>query len=204
MSVGGPVPRAGRPRVEAAPNYQATRNAPVRYRVNDPAIRFFEALVAPNTSLLERVEPLTAYDKVVAPRLDAFLGHDFERMVEPTYERLRVSRSLPTVRIWSRWEGSDRNRRGLEIDIVAPLSEGGVMTGSVKWNRRPLGPKSFFDHLDALRRAADAGHRWAHEAQQGPLVFVSAAGVDARFKAVAEAHPNHVIAWSLEDVDSQA
>ena len=188
--------------VDEVPNYQAARNAPIRYRVSDPAIRFFEALVVPNTSLLERVEPLQAYDTLVAPRLNGFMGHAFERMVEPTFERLRASRGLPTVRIWSRWEGTDRDRRGLEIDIVAPLSEGGVMTGSVKWNRRPLGPEGFFDHLAALRRGADAGHRWAHEAKDGPMLFVSAAGFDARFRTVAEAYPNQVIAWSLKDLYS--
>lgn len=47
------------------------------------------------------------------------------------------------VRTWSRWDGNDRSGRGIEIDVVAPLASGGVMTGSVKWNRVPLGPQVF-------------------------------------------------------------
>ena len=70
-------------------------------------------------------------------RLDTFLGHAFERMVEPTYERLRAHRDLPMVRTWSRWDGNGRSGCGIEIDVVAPLASGGVMTGSVKWYRAP-------------------------------------------------------------------
>ena len=186
--------------IEVIPNYEAPRNAAIRYRVSDPAIRFYEALVMPHASLLERVDPVDVFDSVIAPRLATFLGHAFERFVEPTYERLRAHRGLPMVRAWSRWEGSDRSGRRLELDIVAPLTSGAIMTGSVKWNREPLGPQVFIDHLDALRRAADAGRCWAHAALDGPLLFLAAGGFDARFHAVADAHPSSVLAWSLEEV----
>ncbi len=190
--------------IEVTSSYEAPRNAAVRYRVGDPAIRFYEALVMPYTSLLERVDPFDAFDAVIAPRLDTFLGHAFERVVEPTYERLRAHRDLPTVRTWSRWEGRDRSGRGGEVDIVAPLASGAMLTGSVTWNREPLGPQVFIDHLDALRRTADAGRRWAHAALRGPLLFLAAGGFDARFRAVADAHPNLVLAWSLDEVYAEA
>jgi hypothetical protein len=190
--------------IEVTPNYEAPRNAAVRYRVSDPAIRFYEALVMPHTSLLERIDPLAAYDAVIAPRLDTFLGQAFERMAEPTYERLRAHRDLPMVRTWSRWEGRDRSGRGSEIDIVAPLASGAIMTGSVKWSREPLGPQVFVDHVDALRRAADAGRRWAHEALRGPMLFLGAGGFDPRFRAVAEPHPGLVLTWSLDEVYATA
>ena len=48
-----------------------------------------------------------------------------------------LTRDLPMVRTWSRWEGNDRSGCGIEIDVVAPLASGGVMTGSVKWNPAP-------------------------------------------------------------------
>jgi len=190
--------------IEVTPNYEAPRNAAVRYRVSDPAIRFYEALVMPHTSLLERIDPLAAYDAVIAPRLDTFLGQAFERMAEPTYERLRAHRDLPMVRTWSRWEGRDRSGRGSEIDIVAPLASGTIMTGSVKWSREPLGPQVFVDHVDALRRAADAGRPWAHEALRGPLLFLGAGGFDSRFRAVADTHPGLVLTWSLDEVYAAA
>jgi uncharacterized protein len=190
--------------IEVTPNYEAPRNAAVRYRVSDPAIRFYEALVMPHTSLLERIDPLAAYDAVIAPRLDTFLGHAFERLAEPTYERLRAHRDLPMVRTWSRWEGRDRGGRGIEIDIVAPLASGTIMTGSVKWSREPLGPQVFVDHVDALRRAADAGRRWAHEALRGPMLLLGAGGFDPRFRAVADTHPGPVLTWSLDEVYAAA
>ncbi len=190
--------------IEVTPNYEAPRNAAIRYRVSDPAIRFYEALVMPHSSLLERVDPFDAFDSVIAPRLDTFFGHAFERFVEPTYERLRAHRGLSMVRTWSRWEGSDRSGRGVELDIVAPLTSGAIMTGSVEWNREPLGPQVFFDHLDALRRAADAGRGWAHAALDGPMLFLAAGGFDARFHAVADAHPRNVLVWSLDEVYAEA
>lgn len=190
--------------LEAMPNYDAPRNAPVRYRISDPALRFFHAMVLPNTSLLERVDALDVFDQVIAPRFDTFLGQAFERLVEPTFERLRVSRDLPMVQVWSCWEGRDRTGRGIELDVVAPLTSDGVMTGSVKWNREPLGPQVFHDHLRAVSRVADAGVRWAHAALGGPMLFLAAGGFDARFVAAAEAHPNQVFTWSLEDVYADA
>lgn len=179
---------------------EAPRNAPVRYHLVDPALRFHHAFVTPNASLLERGDPREVMREVVAPRLDTFLGPAFERLAGPTYDRLRGSAGWPMVERWSRWEGADRQRRPLEVDLVAPLVGGRVMTGSVKWNRRPLGVEVFQAHLDNVRRAADAGLRWAHAGQRGPLLFLAAGGVDERFAAAATAHPEPVIVLTAEDV----
>lgn len=179
---------------------EAPRNAPVRYRVLDPALRFLEALVVPHTSLLERVAPEAVFDRVVAPRLDTFLGHAFERMVTPTYERLRLHRDLPLVQAWGHWQGADRDRRPVEIDVVAPLVDGGVLTGAVKWNTAPLGVETFYAHLDAVQRAADAGQRWAHAGRSSPMLFLAAGGFDDRFLTTAEAHPARVLTWTVDDV----
>lgn len=179
---------------------EAPRNAPVRYQLVDPALRFHHAFVTPNASLLERVDPSEVMREVVAPRLDTFLGPAFERLAGPTYDRLRGAAGWPMVERWSRWEGADRQRRPLEVDLVAPLVGGGVMTGSVKWNRHPLGVELFQAHLDHVRRAADAGLRWAHAGQRGPLLFLAAGGVDERFAAAAKAHTEPVIVLTAEDV----
>jgi len=32
---------------------------------------------------------------------------------------------------WARWEGRDRNRRSIEIDVVARLDDGRLLTGEV-------------------------------------------------------------------------
>lgn len=183
---------------------EAGAREPVRYRVADPALRFYHVFVTPYASLLERADPSDAYDQVVAPRLDTFLGLAFERFAPLTYDRLAAPRSLPLVRRWSRWEGQDRAGRSLEVDIVAPLLvDGGTMTGAVKFSRAPMGPKVFYDHLEALRRAADAGLRWPHDALDGgPLLFLSAAGFEDRFMEAVRGYDAPVHTLSLEDVYS--
>ena len=182
------------------PAVEAPTNAPVRYRVADPALRFHHAFVTPNASMLERSDPLAVYDELIAPRLDTFLGPAFERLVAPTYERLRSDRSLPLIRTWGRWEGHDRERRPIEVDVVADLADGRVLSGAVKWNRKPISAAVLFDHLDAVRRAAHAGRRWAHAAQGGPLLFLAAGGYDPGFLAAASAHSAPVWAWTLDEV----
>ena len=188
--------------VEETRNLEAPANAPVRYRITDPALRFHHAFVSPNASLLERTDPIEAYDVMVAPHLDTYMGLMFEQFVAPTYDRLREARGLPMVSTWSRWEGQDRGAQSLEIDVVAPLLSGPVMTGAVKWNRKPLGADVFHHHIESVRRAAGAGLRWAHAASGGdaPLLFLAAGGYDESFMTAARAHPGEVLAWTLEDV----
>ena len=147
-----------------------------------------------------RSDPHAVYDGWVAPRLDTFLGPAFERLVAPTYERLRSDLGLPLVRTWGRWEGQDRDRRSIEVDVVAELVDGRVLSGAVKWNRKPLSAAVLFDHLEAVRRAARAGRRWAHAAHAGPLLFLAAGGYEPGFLAAATAHATPVLAWSLEEI----
>jgi hypothetical protein len=40
-------------------------------------------------------------------------------MVEEAYYRLQKPLELPLVKEWGRWEGVDRNRNPLEIDIAS-------------------------------------------------------------------------------------
>lgn len=182
---------------------EAKANAAIRYRLADNAIRFYHLFVSPYTSLLERTDPHEVYEQVVAPRLPTFMGLAFEGFVAQTYDRLRAARGLPLVERWSRWEGQDRAGQSLEVDVVAPLVNSQVMTGAVKFSSKPIGPDVFYDHLQALRRAADAGQRWAHRARGGgPLIFLSAAGFTQTFQEAARAYEAAVLLWSLEDVYS--
>lgn len=182
---------------------EAKANAAIRYRLADNAVRFYHVFVSTYTSLLERTDPHEAYEQVVAPRLATFMGLAFEGFAAQTYDRLRASRGLPLVERWSRWEGQDRAGQSLEVDVVAPLVDSRVTTGAVKFSRAPIGPNVFYDHLQALRRAADAGQRWAHRALDGgPLIFLSAAGFTQTFLDAARAHEASVLTWSLADVYS--
>lgn len=130
------------------------------------------------------------------------MGFELERMATRAYDRRQEAQGLPLVQSWGRWEGVDRDRRSLEIDLVAPLLGGGVLTGAVKWERAPVGPKVHEQHLEMLRRAADAGRKWAHLAlaPDAPLLYVAAGGFNKAFKAAVKASGRRAICWSLEDL----
>ena len=188
--------------VEERRNAEAKRNESVRYAIADAAFRFYHRFVAPNASALERYPAQQVWDSAVAPHLDSYMGLEFERIACQAYDRRAHERQLPLVRHWGRWEGVDRNRRSLEIDIVAQLTNGEWMTGAVKWDREAIGPAVHTDHLDMLRRAADAGKSWAYEALQpgAPLYYVAAGGFSSAFKSVVQASGHPAVLWSLEDL----
>ncbi|MCC6929275.1 MAG: hypothetical protein IT359_09825 [Gemmatimonadaceae bacterium] len=119
------------------------------------------------------------------------MGLAFERMAAQAYDRASGTTrkpALPLVERWTHWEGVDRARQSLEIDVVAPLVGGGVMTGAVKWDRTPIGARVHHQHMEMLTRAADAGRAWAHAAleRRSPLYYVAAGGFSRAFVGAVE------------------
>ncbi len=183
-------------------NVDAKPNEAVRYEIADAAFRFYHRFVARNASLLERYAAAEVWASAVAGQLDAYMGFELERIAAQAYDRRAVHLGLPLVRRWGRWEGVDRLRRPLEIDIVSQLTDGRWMTGAVKWDHAPIGAAVHHDHIEMLRRAVDAGRAWAHEAldANAPLYYVAAGGFTAAFRRAVEASERRAILWSLEDV----
>lgn len=184
-------------------NIGAPTNAPYRYRLNDPALRFHQRFVQPNTSMLER-EPAADVWELLRPQLAGYMGLEFEQITEQAYRRLRTPYNLPMLREWGSWEGTDRTGKSLQVDVVAPMAETGVLTGAIKWTIKPVGPDVHFAHLEMLRRAAYAGQKWAHEAMEpdSPLLYVSAGGFTSSFRSMAEESGHPVILLNLEDMYS--
>ena len=183
-------------------NVGAGKTTPFRYHLADPALRFYHRFVAPIQATLARQDPKVAWRESVRPHLDTYLGHLFELMAEQAYIRKQPALGLPLVTEWGRWEGQDRNRRSLEIDIVAPLADGRVMTGGVKWNRSPLGAKWLHHHEAMLERLVDSGVPWAARAARpdSPVIFVAAGGFEPGFRTVATAVRPETILWDLTDL----
>jgi len=188
--------------LEERRNVDAKPNEAVRYQIADAAFRFYHHFVAPNASMLERYQPAQVWETQIAPHLDAYMGFELERIAVQAYDRRIGKLSLPLVKRWGRWEGVDRNRRSLEIDLVTELADGRWMTGAVKWDRAPIGAGVHHDHIQTLRRAADAGRSWAHAALQpdAPLYYVAAGGFSADFRQAVEACEHPAILWSLADL----
>ena len=183
-------------------NVGAGKTTPFRYHLADPALRFYYRFVAPIQATLARQDPRAAWRESVRPHLDAYLGHLFEVIAEQAYFRKQPAMGLPVVVEWGRWEGQDRQRRSLKIDIVAPLADGRVMTGGIKWNRSPLGAQWLHHHEAMLTRLLHVGVPWAARAAKpdAPLIFIAAGGFEPGFRAAAAAIRSDIVLWDLKDL----
>ena len=188
--------------IEASRNFAASASEPYRYRVSDPALRFYYSIVARYRSELELDDPIEIWRKHIVQELDAYMGLIFERVAQQAYVRMRPRLELPIVREWGRWEGLDRDRRQTEIDIVARRTDGAMLTGAVKWNTKPVGSALHDKHLDMLTRLSQSGYSWAREALAPGAMFlyVAANGFAPGFLPHAEGAGVRVIAWNLEDL----
>lgn len=188
--------------VHAGRNLGGRSNERFRYRLADPAFRFYYDFVAPMESVLATQDPAAVWERHIGPSLDSYMGFIFEGIVQEAYFRLRDSLDLPLVQEWGRWEGVDRNRQPLEIDIACTLLDHRVLTGAVKWNRKPVDVQVHVNHLAMLDRLAEAGIQWAHEARKpdSPLLYVAANGFTDRFIQAARATREEVYLWTLADV----
>jgi AAA+ ATPase superfamily predicted ATPase len=183
-------------------NFEPSGKDPVRYAILDPALRYYYHTVVRYRNMLQTNPPRRVWDCTLAPELDSYMGLAFEQIARQGYQRLGDRLHLPLVADWGRWEGSDRDRQPVEIDIVARLSDGAMLTGAVKWNRRPVGLDVHAAHLSMLRRVADAGRRWAHDGLDAasPFVYVAAAGFVPGFRRRAERDGHRVIMLTLRQL----
>jgi uncharacterized protein len=183
-------------------NLGAKAKEPFRYRVADPAFRFYYEFVAPLESALATQNAGAVWEQYVAPNLDSYMGLIFEGIVQEAYYRLQERLSLPLVREWGRWEGVDRNRKPLEIDIASTLLDGRVLTGSIKWYKKPVDVAVHAEHLEMLDRLSQSGVSWAHAAiaPESPLLYVAASGFTDRFVKAARASRDEVYLWTLDDI----
>jgi AAA+ ATPase superfamily predicted ATPase len=188
--------------VGARRNVGAKRTSPFRYVINDPALAFYYQFTARHEAALARNAPLHVWHTYMRDDFDSYIGHIFEWIAEQAYARLTAPLGLPAVSEWGRWEGQDRSRQSLEMDIVAPLVDGRVMTGGVKWNAKPLDAKWHYHHMAMLKRLEDAAIPWAREANQqsAPIIWIAAGGFTEEFLAAVRRERAEVYLWSLEDL----
>jgi uncharacterized protein len=188
--------------VRAGRNLGAARTAPFRYRVSDPAMRFYYDVVAPLESALATQNPASVWRDHIAPNFDSYMGHIFETIVEEAYFRLQEALGLPLVAEWGRWEGADRERKPLEVDIASELIDKRVLTGAIKWRRNEVDVHVHNEHLSMLTRLAQSGVAWAHRAldPESPLLYVASNGYTDRFRRAAEATREEVCLWTLDDL----
>lgn len=191
--------------LERRRNFGASRNQAYRYRLGDPALRFYHGLVLPNESAIDIAGAEAVWQERIAERAwPTYVGqHVFEEVVRQAYLRHQAERDIPVVEEWGRWQGQDRNRRSLELDAVCRLLDGRVLTGSVKFRSEPADATVWTDHANALERLRDSGYEWAHRALEpdAPFLFVSRSGFADSFSEVREREPGRpVVAWTVDDL----
>jgi len=190
--------------VRKAQNLGAGRTSPYLYRIADPAMASYYALVAPFETALEVTSPKELWRARLKQLFDTHMGFVFERVIEQAYYRHIESLDLPLVREWGRWEGTDRNREGVEVDVATELLDGRILSGAIRHRAKPMGADVFTQHLRDLERAASSGKAgaWARRALygDGPFLFASVSGFTDSFRQMVEASGRRVIAWDLDDI----
>lgn len=166
-------------------DYGAGPKAPWRYDISDNALLFWHRFVEPNRSRLERGRISEVWEGSVENALDTYMGRLFERIARRALLRLCGQWGLPEVSVCSRWEGMDRNRRPIELDVVGELAGGGMITGKVKWSSGPVGPEVHWRLKRDLEALAASGRHWAADALGGRFVHFSAGGFSDRMLEVA-------------------
>lgn len=187
-------------------NFRAGPRAAFDNRIADHAVRFWYQFVHPNRSQLQQGDAERVWQQRIEPELDRYMGKVFEQIVEEAYRRCHDKWELPAASEWGRWEGTDQDRRSIEIDIAAELDDRNLLTGEVKWSSSPVDLDLHFEHREKLRALANSGKGWAHDAldqehSHGHL-YVSAAGFTNAFTSRAKEN-ERLHLKSLEDLYEQ-
>ena len=184
-------------------NFDAPEKAPYQYRIADNAVRFWYRFVHANRSRLETGDAAQVWAHRVEPHLNEHMGRVFERICREAFARQHEAWGLPGAHEWARWEGQDRNRRSMEVDVVARLDDRRILTGEIKWSSRPVDSDI---HLALQRNLEDlgrSGQGWAKDAlsrdRSAGFLYVSAAGFTDRFHEFAAERPE-IRLQSLEDL----
>jgi uncharacterized protein len=189
--------------VERERNFDAHEKAVYQHRIADLAVRFWYRFVMPNRSRLETGGAEHVWGRRVEPQLSGYMGKVFERICREAFIRHHDAWELPGAVQLGRWEGRDRNRRPIEIDLVARLDDGRLLTGEFKWSSKPI-DVDVHTHLQRnLEDLSRSGQGWASDARSPERsaghLYISAAGFTDQFRARAADDPS-IRLLSLEDL----
>jgi len=180
-------------------NYGAGSKSPWRYRIADNALLFWHRFIEPNRSQLERDMLDSVWEASIEPLLDTYMGHIFEDIARQFILRFNGDLGLPVLSTCSRWEGVDRNRRSIELDILGRLENGEMLTGEVKWSSSPVDPDVHFQLVRNLEDLAASRQSWARQALGDWFVYFSAAGFSEYMLKLAGDN-ERIILVTLEDM----
>ncbi len=184
-------------------NFDASGPTPYQYRIAENAVAFWFRFVQANRSQLSTGATQEVWDHHVEPYLDGYMGKIFERMCREAFTRYHGRYSLAAAHDWARWEGQDRNRRPIEIDLVVRLDDQRLLTGEIKWSSKPQGPGLYTDLVRDLQDLGRSGQGWAKDALAADCssghLFVSAGGFAPEMVNLITSRED-IIGWTLDDL----
>ena len=148
--------------------------------------------------------PNACWKALIAPYLylDGYMGKIFEGIVREAYQRYSAKWGLPAIKTWGSWEGMDRDRQSIELDITSRTDDGRLLAGEVKWSNNPRGPTLHTSVLDKLSRLAVSGQGWAQNVDNALFIYVSAGGPTQEMDALQRAD-SRVRCLTLADLYSE-
>ncbi|MBI3269956.1 MAG: ATP-binding protein [Planctomycetes bacterium] len=133
----------------------------VRYRLEDPLLRFWFRFVWPNVSLILRLGPNRAFAELVRPELEAYWGSCFERLCREALPALHAAEGVAAAcEIGEYWDAAT------QIDLVALRNDGWTEIGECKW-----GAVRSTRALAAELEARVAGYPHERKASLGRRIF---------------------------------
>lgn len=150
------------------------RRTDLRFVLDDALLRFWFRFVFPHKSQLAQLRPDQAWDRLIAPQLDAWAGDGFERLCRQALPRLLAAEGVrATVEVGAWWD------KQAQLDVVGLRDDGVTELGECKWG--PVGGVELQRELErrvlafpnprrhALRRHAFV-RTWKGKPPEGMLV----------------------------------
>ncbi len=137
-----------------------------QYRIADPYLRFWYALIAPlaQAGSIGLADSADLWVAKIQPRLDDLMGEAFEQICRDWV--IREQHPFAPVRIGGWWDAKAQN----EVDLVAVSSDDELLIGECKWGKVTV------DHMLALRQRARFVEREYGAVTKTHLVLFTANG----------------------------
>lgn len=104
------------------------RRTDVRFVLEDALLRFWFRFVFPHRSQLAQLTPSEAFERLVAPNLEAWAGDGFERLCRRELPRLLAAEGVRAlVEVGSWWSAE------AQVDVVGIRDDGVTELGECKW-----------------------------------------------------------------------
>jgi len=156
----------------------AERARSTRYYLNDPFLAFYFRFVLPNVSALQSGHADAVWSGVISPRLDEYMGNQFEDICRgwlALYGQERLGMAARRVgKIWA---------ADYDIDVAGQLLDDRTVAGECKWWKYPAG----FNVLADLKR--DAAHAKYYAGTEPVHVLFARSGFTPELRASVKDDP---------------